>query len=231
MSNVSKTTQQDVSSQEVLQVLQEMRSRLEAVNKAKTEPIAIVGMACRFPGGANDPSTYWRLLHDGIDAITPVPPHRWDVNAHYEPNPEIPGKAYTKQGGFIEQVDQFDPLFFGISPREAISLDPQYRLLLEVTWEALENAGQTWTNLKNSKTSVFMGVSTDDYASLSNPILINNRSLGVGRISHLLGLQGSNIQLDTACSSSLVAIHLACQSLRSGESNLALVGGVNLILS
>ncbi|NEO69631.1 type I polyketide synthase [Moorena sp. SIO3H5] len=231
MSNVSKTTQQDVTSQEVLQVLQEMRSRLEAVNKAKTEPIAIVGMACRFPGGANDPSTYWRLLHDGIDAITPVPPHRWDVNAHYEPNPEIPGKAYTKQGGFIEQVDQFDPLFFGISPREAISLDPQYRLLLEVTWEALENAGQTWTNLKNSKTSVFMGVSTDDYASLSNPILVNNRSLGVGRISHLLGLQGSNIQLDTACSSSLVAIHLACQSLRSGESNLALVGGVNLILS
>ncbi|NEP57569.1 MAG: acyltransferase domain-containing protein [Symploca sp. SIO2G7] len=232
MSNVSQTTQQDFSSQEVLQALQEMRSKLEAVNKAKTEPIAIVGMACRFPGGANNPSTFWRLLHDGIDAITPVPPQRWDVDAYYDPDPEVPEKAYTKQGGFIDQVDQFDPLFFGISPREAISLDPQYRLLLEVTWEALENAGQTWTNLKNSKTSVFMGISTDDYAALGNPILVNNnRSLGVGRISHLLGLQGSNVQLDTACSSALVAIHLACQNLRSGESDLALVGGVNLILS
>ncbi|NEQ72619.1 MAG: type I polyketide synthase [Okeania sp. SIO2C9] len=214
-----------------------MRGKLEAVNKAKTEPIAIVGMACRFPGGANDPSTYWNLLHDGIDAITPVPPERWDVSAYYDPDPEVPGKAYTKQGGFIDQVDQFDPLFFGISPREAVSLDPQYRLLLEVTWEALENSGQTWENLKNSKTSVFMGISTDDYAAVtlneasSYPTLGSNRSVGVGRISHLLGLQGSNIQVDTACSSSLVATHLACQSLRSGESNLALVGGVNLILS
>ncbi|MDJ1172322.1 SDR family NAD(P)-dependent oxidoreductase [Roseofilum sp. BLCC_M154] len=224
-------------SKEVLQTLKDMRGKLEAVNKAKTEPIAIVGMACRFPGGANDPSKYWSLLHDGIDAITSVPGDRWDVSAYYDPDPEVPGKAYTKQGGFIEQVDQFDPLFFGIAPREAVSLDPQYRLLLEVTWEALENSGQTWTNLKNSQTSVFMGISTDDYSSVilneakSYPTLGSNRSIGVGRISHLLGLQGSNIQVDTACSSSLVAAHLACQSLRSGESNLALVGGVNLILS
>ncbi|NEO77838.1 type I polyketide synthase [Moorena sp. SIO4G3] len=237
MSNISQTNQQNFLSQEVLQTLKEMRSRLEAVNKAQTEPIAIVGMACRFPGGANDPSTYWSLLHDGIDAITPVPPDRWDVNAYYDPEPGVPGKAYTKEGGFIDQVDQFDPLFFGISPREAVSLDPQYRLLLEVTWEALENSGQTWTNLKNSQTSVFMGISTDDYAAVilngasSYPTLGSNRSVGIGRISHLLGLQGSNIQVDTACSSSLVATHLACQSLRSGESNLALVGGVNLILS
>ena len=237
MSNISQTNQQNFLSQEVLQTLKEMRSRLEAVNKAQTEPIAIVGMACRFPGGANDPSTYWSLLHDGIDAIKPVPPDRWDVNAYYDPEPAVPGKAYTKEGGFIEQVDQFDPLFFGISPREAVSLDPQYRLLLEVTWEALENSGQTWTNLKNSQTSVFMGISTDDYSAVilsganSYPTLGSNRSIGVGRISHLLGLQGSNIQVDTACSSSLVGTHLACQSLRSGESNLALVGGVNLILS
>ncbi|NEQ65235.1 MAG: SDR family NAD(P)-dependent oxidoreductase [Symploca sp. SIO2D2] len=242
MSNLSQTTQPNFSSQAVLQALQDMRSRLEAVNKAKTEPIAIVGMACRFPGGANDPSTYWRLLHDGIDAIKPVPPERWDVNAYYDPDPKVPGKAYTKEGGFIEGVDQFDPLFFGISPREAVSLDPQHRLLLEVTWEALENSGQTWANLKNSQTSVFMGISTDDYSALSlmqqhqsrassYSTLGNNRSVGVGRISHLLGLQGSNIQVDTACSSSLVATHIACQSLRSGESNLALVGGVNLILS
>ncbi|MFM2061664.1 MAG: hypothetical protein RLZZ507_1334 [Cyanobacteriota bacterium] len=240
-SDISQTTQQNFSSQAVLQALKEMRSKLEAVNKAKTEPIAIVGMACRFPGGANDLSTYWNLLHDGIDAITPVPPQRWDVNAYYDPDPEVAGKTYTKEGGFIDQFDQFDPLFFGISPREAISLDPQYRLLLEVTWEALENAGQTWANLKNSKTSVFIGISTDDYSALSimhqnqsagtYSALGKSRSVGVGRISHLLGLQGSNIQIDTACSSSLVAIHLASQSLRSGESNLALVGGVNLILA
>ncbi|NEP39095.1 MAG: type I polyketide synthase, partial [Okeania sp. SIO2H7] len=237
MNNTSQTNQQNVLSKEVLQTLKEMRGKLAAVNKAKTEPIAIVGMACRFPGGANDPSKYWNLLHDGIDAITPVPPERWDVSAYYDPDPEVPGKSYTREGGFIEQVDQFDPLFFGISPREAVSLDPQYRLLLEVTWEALENSGQTWENLKNSQTSVFMGASTDDYTSVilreanSYPTLGINRSIGVGRISHLLGLQGSNLQVDTACSSSLVAAHLACQSLRSGESNIALVGGVNLILS
>ncbi len=237
MSDASPTKQPNVLSKEVLQTLKDMRGKLEAVNKAKTEPIAIVGMACRFPGGATDPSKYWNLLHDGIDAITPVPGDRWDVSAYYDPDPEVPGKTYTKEGGFIEQVDQFDPLFFGIAPREAVNLDPQYRLLLEVTWEALENSGQTWTNLKNSQTSVFMGISTDDYSSVifneakSYPTLGSNRSIGVGRISHLLGLQGSNIQVDTACSSSLVAAHLACQSLRSGESNLALVGGVNLILS
>ncbi|RQH04064.1 type I polyketide synthase [Okeania hirsuta] len=237
MNNTSQTNQQNVLSKEVLQTLKEMRGKLAAVNKAKTEPIAIVGMACRFPGGANDPSKYWNLLHDGIDAITPVPPERWDVSAYYDPDPEVPGKSYTRQGGFIDQVDQFDPLFFGISPREAVTLDPQYRLLLEVTWEALENSGQTWENLKNSQTSVFMGASTDDYTSVilreanSYPTLGINRSIGVGRISHLLGLQGSNLQVDTACSSSLVAAHLACQSLRSGESNIALVGGVNLILS
>ncbi|MGD1700259.1 SDR family NAD(P)-dependent oxidoreductase [Dapis sp. BLCC M229] len=240
MNKISQTTEQKFSSQQVLKALQEMRSRLDAVNKAQTEPIAIVGMACRFPGGANDPSTYWNLLHDGIDTITPVPPDRWDVNAYYDPDPEVSGKAYTKEGGFIKQVDQFDPLFFGIAPREAVILDPQYRLLLEVTWEALENAGQTWANLKNSQTSVFMGISTDDYSAVSlmhqnqignNITVSNNRSVGIGRISHLLGLQGSNIQVDTACSSSLVGTHLACQSLRLGESNLALVGGVNLILS
>ena len=110
MGKISQTTEQKFSSKQVLQTLQEMRSRLEAVNKAKTEPIAIVGMACRFPGGANDPSTYWNLLHNGIDAMTPVPPDRWDVNAYYDPDPEVPGKAYTKEGGFLEQVDQFDPL-------------------------------------------------------------------------------------------------------------------------
>ena len=241
MTNNSETEQQIVSSQQVLQTIKEMRNRLEAVNKEKTEPIAIIGLGCRFPGNANDSSSFWRLLHEGIDGVTEVPPGRWDVDAYYDPNPDTPGKTYTKQGGFIEQVDQFDPLFFGISPREAVSLDPQQRLLLEVTWEALENAGQTPTKLRNSQTGVYVGICTDDYSqrfmNLANPSMLNAhvgtgsaRSMAVGRISHFLGLQGPNIQLDTACSSSLLTVHLACQSLRSKESNLALAGGVNLIL-
>jgi acyl transferase domain-containing protein len=241
MTNNSETEQQVVSSQQVLQTIKEMRNRLEAVNKEKTEPIAIIGLGCRFPGNANDPSSFWRLLHEGIDGVTEVPPGRWDVDAYYDPNPDR-GKTYTKQGGFIQQVDQFDPLFFGISPREAASLDPQQRLLLEVTWEALENAGQTPTKLRNSQTGVYVGICTDDYSqrfmNLEKLYLFdshsgtgNARSMAVGRISHFLGLQGPNIQLDTACSSSLLTVHLACQSLRSKESNLALAGGVNLILS
>ncbi|NEO74080.1 polyketide synthase, partial [Moorena sp. SIO3H5] len=227
MKDIYKTTQQTFSSKQLLQGLKEMRTRLEAANKAKTEPIAIVGMGCRFPGGANDQSTYWHLLHNGIDAIAQVPPQRWDVNAYYDRDPETPGKSYTKEGGFITDVDLFDPQFFGISPREAVKLDPQYRLLLEVTWEALENAGQTWQKLRNSPTGVFMGICTDDYAQLSmqlNQDAIDAysgfgtlRCMGVGRISYLLGLQGPNIQIDTACSTSLVAVHMACQSLRSGE--------------
>ncbi|MUG91819.1 SDR family NAD(P)-dependent oxidoreductase [Scytonema sp. UIC 10036] len=242
MTNISQTEQQAVSSQEVLQTIKEMRNRLEAVNKEKTEPIAIIGIGCRFPGNANDPSSFWRLLHEGLDAVTEVPSGRWDVDAYYDPNPEAQGKTYTKQGGFIQQVDRFDPLFFGISPRETASLDPQQRLLLEVTWEALENAGQTPAKLRHSQTGVYVGICTDDYGQrfqdfekLSSMDVHsgtgNSRSMAVGRISHFLGLQGPNIQLDTACSSSLLTVHLACQSLRLKECNLALAGGVNLILS
>ncbi|WP_293097441.1 type I polyketide synthase [Moorena sp. SIOASIH] len=244
MNDISQTNEQKFSPKQVLKALKEMRTRLEVVNQAKTEPIAIIGMGCRFPGGANDPSKYWSLLQGGRDAISQVPPQRWDVNAYYEPDSVAPGKVYTKEGGYIEQqVDQFDADFFSISPREAVSIDPQQRLLLEVTWEALENAGQKWIGLRESKTGVFIGISTDDYAELSHKYqnhqnstdayscMGSTRSVAVGRISHLLGLQGPNIQLDTACSSSLVAVHLACQSLRSQECNLALAGGVNLILS
>ena len=167
MTNNSDKKKQVISSQEVLQTIKEMRNRFEAVNKEKTEPIAIIGLGCRFPGNANDPSSFWRLLHEGIDGVIEVPPGRWDVDAYYDPNPETPGKTYTKQGGFIQQVDQFDPLFFGISPREAVSLDPQQRLLLEVTWEALENAGQRSTKLRHSQTGVYVGICTDDYAQRS----------------------------------------------------------------
>ena len=247
--------QQSLSSQQLFELLEQVHQKLETVDREKTEPIAVIGVGCRFPGNANHPDSFWQLLHEGIDAVTDVPSDRWDIDAYYDPDPEAPLKAYTRKGSFIQQVDQFDPQFFGISPREAVSLDPQQRLLLEVTWEALENAGIAPHQLRNSKTGVYVGICTDDYTSnhiATGVIKIltqsslkgdntassdaysslgNSRSMAVGRISHLLGLQGPNIQLDTACSSSLVAVHLACQSLRSKESNLALVGGVNLILS
>ncbi|NEO56677.1 MAG: alpha/beta fold hydrolase [Okeania sp. SIO3B5] len=251
--------QQSLSSEQLFQLLEQVHSKLETVDREKTEPIAIIGVGCRFPGNANGPDSFWHLLHEGIDAVTEIPSDRWDIESYYDPDPEAPLAAYTRQGSFIQQVDQFDPQFFGISPREVVSLDPQQRLLLEVTWEALENAGIAPNNLKNSKTGVYVGICTDDYTSVqlatatakivtqildqSSKSQENNvsadaysslgsaRSMAVGRISHLLGLQGPNIQLDTACSSSLVATHLACQSLRLKESNLALVGGVNLILS
>ncbi|MGB8690433.1 MAG: type I polyketide synthase, partial [Microcoleus sp.] len=245
---------QPLSSQQLLELLEQVHNKLEAVEREKTEPIAIIGVGCRFPGNVNDSASFWRLLHDGVDAVTEIPSDRWDIDAFYDPDPKAAFKAYTKQGSFIQQVDQFDPLFFGISPREATSLDPQQRLLLEVTWEALENAGIAPNQLRNSRTGVYVGICTDDYVSnqivntvtqlvtqsITNQEISTSvdaytgigsaRSIAVGRISHFLGLQGPNIQLDTACSSSLVAVHLACCGLRLKESNLALVGGVNLIL-
>jgi amino acid adenylation domain-containing protein len=205
------------------------------------EPIAIIGMGCRFPGGADTPQAYWRLLRDGVDAITPIPDERWDVEAYYDADPDAPGKMYTRYGGFLDAVDQFDPLFFGISPREAQELDPQQRLLLEVGWEALENAGQDPTQLRGSQTGTFIGLSTVDYAQSSvysgNPAQIDTytglgvlQSIAAGRLAYVLGAHGPAIQVDTACSSSLMATHLACQSLRLGECDLALSGGVNLML-
>ena len=206
------------------------------------EPIAIVGMGLRLPGDANSPEAYWNMLRDGVDAITQVPPDRWDIDAYYDPDPAQPGKMYTRHGGFVRDVDRFDPAFFGISPREAVSLDPQQRLLLEVSWEALERAGQSPEKLVGTKSGVFVGISTQDYAGLfakmDDPSKLdayvgtgNSLSVAAGRISYVLGLQGPSMAIDTACSSSLVAIHLACNSLRNRECELALAGGVNLILT
>jgi acyl transferase domain-containing protein/NADPH:quinone reductase-like Zn-dependent oxidoreductase/acyl carrier protein len=224
-----------------LLALEEMQSRLNAVEEARSEPIAIIGMSCRFPGGANDPEAYWRLLIDGTDAITEVPKSRWNADDFYDPDPDAPGKIYTRYGGFIDQVDEFDPGFFDISPREALSLDPQQRLLLEVSWEAIEHAGIPADRLKETQTGVFVGVMENHYAKLhlgADPesldayyVTGNHMSFTSGRISFLMGLQGPAVTLDTACSSSLVTVHLACQSLRAGESELALAGGVNLLLS
>ncbi|MEE8522653.1 MAG: SDR family NAD(P)-dependent oxidoreductase, partial [Thermoanaerobaculia bacterium] len=209
---------------------------------AAAEPIAIVGLGCRFPGGADDPEAFWRLLHEGMDAISEVPRERWDVDAYYDPDPEAPGKMSTRYGGFLDRIDRFDPHFFGIAPREAVSMDPQHRLLLEVSWEALEHAGIAPSGLAATRTGVFVGICGNDYSQLSirhgDPARLvaydgtgGALSAAAGRLSYLLGLRGPSLAVDTACSSSLVALHLACQSLHAGECDLALAGGVNVILS
>ncbi len=204
------------------------------------EPIAIVGVGCRFPGGADGPTAFWRLLHDGVDAIREVPPHRWDLDAFYDPNPETPGRANTRSSGFLDDVYDFDAAFFNIVPREAIAMDPQQRLLLEVSWEAVEHAGLSPTKLAGSQTGVFIGISFTDYGRTSPRAQDLDRidaysgtgtclSVAAGRLSYVFGLHGPSIAVDTACSSSLVSVHLACQSLRLGECNLALAGGVNVL--
>ncbi len=203
------------------------------------EPIAIIGVGCRFPGAKN-PEAFWQLLCNGVDAITEVPADRWNVDTFYDPKPGSLGKMNTRWGGFLEQVDQFDCQFFGIAPRETIYMDPQQRLLLEVAWEALENAGQVIEQLARTNTGVFIGIGNYDYSRLLAKDLAcvnayigtgNAFSIGANRLSYLFDFRGPSMAVDTACSSSLVAVHLACQSLRSGESNLALTGGVNLLLS
>ncbi|MBD2448802.1 type I polyketide synthase [Nostoc sp. FACHB-152] len=203
------------------------------------EPIAIVGVGCRFPKAKN-PEAFWQLLRNGVDAIAPVPKERWDIDAFYDPNPEAPGKMNTRWGGFLEQVDGFDAEFFGMSADEVEHTDPQQRLFLEVAWEALENAGIVPTSLAGSQTGVFVGMCTVDYHRLlyKNSSQIKEYSgmgttfcIAANRLSYLLDLRGPGMAVDTACSSSLVTVHLACQSLRSGESDLCLAGGVNLILS
>src|SRR5262249_35587064 len=228
MSDLSARARQLSSSQRLLLALNEAATKLEAVERAKTEPIAIIGMSCRFPGGAENPEAFWQLLRDGQDAITEIPSDRWPTAMYYDPTPDTPGKMYTRWGGFLSQVDQFDPQFFGISPREAASIDPQHRLLLEVSWEALEHAGQVPDRLGGSQTGVYVGITSNDYARLLmqagnldhiDAYFVTGNALNAiaGRLSYILGLQGPSMAIDTACSSSLVAIHLACQGLRHGE--------------
>jgi len=207
-------------------------------DSALHEPIAIVGMACRFPG-ADSPEAFWELLKNGVDAITEVPESRWKIDAYYDSQASLPGKMNTRWGGFLKKIDEFDARFFGISPREAVRMDPQQRLLLEVAWEAFENGGLRVDQMGGSKTGVFVGIGSSDYQQLqyssSMPIDAyigtgNAHSIAANRISYLFNFKGPSLALDTACSSSLVAVHLACQSLRTGESNVAVAGAVNLIL-
>jgi len=221
--------------------LRDLRARLDAVERARVGPIAIVGMACRFPG-APDLESYWRLLDQGVDAIREVPRDRWDVDAYFDPDPDAPGKTYSREGGFLDQVDGFDASFFGIPPREVVSMDPQQRLLLEVSWEALENAGMAPGSLGGLAGGVFVGIGTNDYTQLTLQNDDPNRidaymgtggasCVAAGRISYILGLHGPAMALDTACSSSLVAIDVAVQQLRAGRCQFAIAGGVNVILS
>src|SRR5215831_10778708 len=207
-----------------LDALRKTRDRLRQLEGQTQEPIAIVGMGCRFPGEANDPESYWRLLRDGVDAITEVPPDRWDAATYYDPDPDAVGKMITKWCGFLKGLDRWDPEFFGISRREAPSIDPQQRLLLETTWEALESAGLTTDKISGSNTGVYMGLCGDEYLwrSLRAPEALDPYTLvggfhstSVGRLSYWLGLTGPNFSIDTACSSSLVAVHLACHALRT----------------
>jgi acyl transferase domain-containing protein len=222
--------------QRALIALEDMRGRLAAMERSRNEPIAVIGCSCRFPGGSTSVESYWRLLQEGRDGIREVPPGRWNVDEFYDAELSLPGTMNTRWGGFLEELDQFDPGFFGISVREASTLDPQQRLLLEVSWEALERAGYAADRLKGSMTGVFVGISSWDYANLLTEAPPRGGtglalSIAANRLSYCFDFQGPSVALDTACSSSLVTVDLACQSLRSGVSDLALAGGVNVILS
>ena len=220
-----------------LRAVEDMRARVAAAESAAFEPIAVVGIGCRFPGGGRGPDAFWRLLDEGVDAVTEIPEHRWSDAVYAELAPELAAAGSRPRGGFLERVDEFDAHFFGIAPREALTMDPQHRLALETSWEALEHAGIAPDRLRGSLTGVFLGITAIDYAMHLQ--VADEKKLDVylatgtahnaaaGRISYILGVHGPSMAIDTACSSSLTAIHVACQSLRLRESDIALTGGVS----
>jgi acyl transferase domain-containing protein/NADPH:quinone reductase-like Zn-dependent oxidoreductase/NADP-dependent 3-hydroxy acid dehydrogenase YdfG/acyl carrier protein len=219
--------------------VQRFRAEGGGMDLLQSDPIAVIGMGCRFPGGANSPDDLWRLLESGTDAIRDIPPERWNLSAYFDPDHGKPGKMYVRSAGFIEDIDKFDAEFFGIAPREAAAMDPQQRLTLEVVWEALNDAGHPPEELSGSSTGVFLAVYSADYSRLQfsrlediDAYTVSGTAHGIaaGRLSYLLNLRGPSMAIDTACSSSLVAIHLACQSLRNGECSLAITGGANALL-
>lgn len=227
--------------QQALAIIRHLEKELATVRSREPEAIAVIGMGCRFPGGATNPELYWQLLCNGFDAVGPIPEERWAVNEFYDPERTAPGKIYTRSASLLGDVTGFDAGFFGISQEEACSLDPQQRLCLEVIWEALEHAAIPPHSLKESQTAVFIGIGQNDYGLrqlYAGELERINRydasgnafCFAPGRISHTLGLRGPSIAVDCAGAGSLVAIHLACQSLRARECDLALAGGVQLIL-
>jgi acyl transferase domain-containing protein len=218
-----------------------LQQRVADLEAARREPIAIIGQGCRWPGGVRTPGEYWRVLIDARDVITEVPPSRWDLARYYHPDPEHPGTSYSRHGGFLGAVEDFDRAFFRMSPREARRLDPQQRLLLETAWEALESAGLAASGLQGSSTGVFLGMTTNDYAALlmaqgaaaldgffftGNPL-----NTAAGRLAYTFGFEGPAITVDTACSSSLVALHQACEALRREDCSVALAAAANLVLN
>ncbi len=222
-----------------LHTIRTLRERLDEKEKAHKEPIAVIGMACRFPGGCTTPEAFWTFLKEKGDGIIDIPSDRWDIDEFYDPNPSA-GKIYIRQAGFLqEDVGGFDARFFRISPAEAREMDPQHRLLLEVTWEALERAGQNIEQLKGSQTGVFVGIIGSEYDILPrDPAKMNSYTgtgtvscIASGRISYILGVHGPSLSINTACSSSLISVHYACETLRKGECDMALAGGVNMMLS
>jgi len=216
--------------------LHQTRERLRKLEDERLEPMAVVGMACRFPGGVASPDDFWTLLTSGADAVSPFPEDRGpEWGSVFDRDPAAVGKSYAGVGGFLHDAGDFDAPFFGISPREALAMDPQQRLLLETSWEALEDAGIDPTSLHGTATGVFAGLIYHDYAADGVGDLEGYVSTGIsggvasGRVAYTLGLEGPAVTVDTACSSSLVAMHLAAAALRSGECTLALAGGVTVM--
>ncbi len=243
MNNSSDKNEKLSPLKQALIAVEEMQRKLRKINAEKNEPIAVIGLSGRFPKARNI-KEYWDLLVNKQDGISEVPKERWEIEKYYDSNPGTPGKMITRYGGFINDFDKFDAQFFGISPREALKMDPQQRLLLQTTWEALEDAGINPEEISGTKAGVFIGISTNDYSIVQNDYANgdlsiidayqgsgNASSIAANRLSYFFNLQGPSISVDTACSSSLVSTHLACQSLRNKEANLAIAGGVGLLLS